>query len=170
MLNIFGFINFAFGLLGALAGVIVLRGIFHRPLSSGSTVRFLMGSLFASLAGLMPITRHVTPVQLICMLSVYCSAAATLAWLKFGLATRHWRRIFTLCLTAILYFDIIFVATWLSKTPPLMTAPLTMPLPSFQLAQILFAAAFIVLGILAARKCPIGPASVTSLGKLSHTH
>jgi hypothetical protein len=168
MLNIFGCINLTFGLLGAVAGVIVLRGVFHRPLSSGSTVRFLMGSLFASLAGLMPLTRHVTPVQLICMLSVYCSAAATVAWLKFGLA-RHWRQIFTLCLTAILYFDIIFVATRLFKTPPLLTAPLTKPLASFQLAQILFAGAFIVLGILAARKCPNGPASVTSLGKLSHT-
>src|ERR1700749_236099 len=137
MVNIFGWINLTFGLLGAVAGVIVLRGVFHRPLSSASTVRFLMGSLIASLAGLMPLTRHIAPGQLICMVSVYCSAAATLAWLKFGLA-RHWRRIFTLGLTAVLYFDIVFVATWLFKTPPLLTAPLAKPLPSFQLAQILF--------------------------------
>jgi hypothetical protein len=168
--NIFGWINLAFGLLAAGAGVIVLRGVFHSPLTSASTVRFLEWSLVASLAGLLPLTRHVTPVQLISILSVYCSAAAVVAWLKFGLATGRSRRIFTLSVTALLYFDVVFVATWLFRSRPLLTAPLSKPITSFQLAQILFAAAFIVLGILAARKCPIEPASAPSLGKLTHRH
>src|ERR1700749_1579586 len=109
MVNIFGWINLTFGLLGAVAGVIVLRGVFHRPLSSASTVRFLMGSLIASLAGLMPLTRHLAPGQLICMLSVYCSAAVSVAWLKVGRA-RQGRRSFTLGLPAVLEFGIVFVA------------------------------------------------------------
>ena len=69
-MNIFGWINVSFGLFAALVGVFVLRGMFHRRLSSASTVRFLRSSLIASLAGLMPLTPHLTPVQEISILSV----------------------------------------------------------------------------------------------------
>src|SRR3974390_2226646 len=120
MTNIFGWVNLAFGVLAALAGVIVLRGLFHRPLSSASTVRFLQCSLVASLAGLMPLTRHLSPVQQVCMLSVYCSAAAIVAWLKFGLVGRS-RRIFAVAGTAVLHFHIVFVASRLVRAPPLFT-------------------------------------------------
>jgi hypothetical protein len=168
MMILFGWINLAFGLLAALAGVIVLRGVFRRTLSSASTVRFLRWSLIASLAGLMPPTRHLTPVQLICMVSVYCSGAAIVAWLKFGLVGRS-RRIFALSVTAILYFDIVFVATPIFRNPPLFTARLAQPLPFFQFVQILFASAFIGLGVLALKKCRIEPAEVPGLGKFRHT-
>jgi hypothetical protein len=152
MTNLFGWINLTFGALGALAGVIVLRGVFRTRLSSASTVRFLQCSLIASLAGLMPLTRHLAPAQQVCIFSVYCSAAAIFAWLKFGLAGRA-RRIFAVAVTAVLYFDIVFVATRLFRNPPLLTAPFVRPVPVFQLVQILFAGAFVVLGILAARNC-----------------
>lgn len=168
MLNLFGWINVTFGLLGTVGGVIVLHGVFHKPLSQGPTVRFLLASLLASLAGLMPMTRHITPIQQICILSVYCAALATVAWLKFRLAG-YWRQIFTLCVTALLYFDIVFVSTSLFKNPPLLTTPLAKPFSVFQLAQILFAAAFIVLGILASRSLMERP-SVPSLGNLRHRH
>jgi hypothetical protein len=168
-MKLFGWINFAFGLLAAFAGVIVLRGVFQRTLSSGSTVRFLRWSLFASLAGLMPLSRHLTPVQQICIISVYCSAAAIIAWLKFGLLG-HSRLIFAFSVTAILYLDIVFVATRLFRNPPLFAAPLANPLPFFQLVQILFAAAFIVLGIMAVKKCRIETATIAELGNIRHTH
>lgn len=167
MMILFGWINLAFGLLAAFAGVIVLRGVFKRTLSSASTVRFLRWSLVASLAGLMPMTRHLTPVQQTCIVSVYCSGAAIIAWLKFGLVGRS-RRVFALSVTGVLYFDLIFVATRLFRNPPLFTAPLANPLALFQFAQILFAAAFIVLGILAVRKCRIEPAKMP--GTLRHIH
>ena len=51
ILNVFGWINFAFGLLAALVGVFVLRGVFHRRLSSASTVRFLRWSLYCEPGG-----------------------------------------------------------------------------------------------------------------------
>jgi hypothetical protein len=169
MLDIFGWVNVAFGLLAAVGGVIVLHGLFHRPLSSRSTVRFLLLSLIASLAGLMPFTRHLAPLQQICIASVYCSATAIAAWLKFKLAGR-WRLIFALSVTALLYLDVVFVATWLFRTPPLLTAPVTMPVPGFQVAQILFASAFIVLGIVAAKGCSIKRAGVPPLGQLRQGH
>ena len=169
MTNLFGWINFAFGLLAAFAGVIVLRGVFHGPLSSASTVRFFRWSLVASVAGLLPLTRHLTPVQQIGMLSVYCSVASIIAWLKFGLVGR-WGGIFAVAVTAVLYLNFVFVATHLFRNPPLFTTPLVNPLPLFQLVQILFAAAFIVLGILAVRSCRLRPPGVPALGKFRHTY
>jgi hypothetical protein len=80
------------------------------------------------------------------------------------------RRIFAVCVTGILYFDVVFVATRLFRTPPLFTAPLANPLLFFQVAEILFAAAFIVLGILAVRKCRIEPAGMPGLGTFRHIH
>lgn len=169
MKNLFGWINLAFGLLAAFAGVIVVHGVFQRALSSASTVRFLRWSLVASLAGLMPLTRHLTPIQQACMVSVYCTGAAIIAWRKFGLVGRS-RRIFALSVTGILYFDVVFVATRLFRNPPLFTAPIANPLPLFQVGQILFAAAFAVLGILVARKCGIEPARMPALGKFKPIH
>ena len=167
-MNIFGWVNLAFGLLAASAGVIVLRGVLHTKLSRASTVRFLRWSLVASLAGLMPLTRRLTPVQQICILSVYCSGAAIIAWLKFDLRGRA-RRIFAVSVTAVLYFDLVFVFTHIFRNPPLFTARLARPLPFFQLAQILFAVAFGVLGILAVRACRITPPNGPALGKFTHT-
>ena len=164
-MSIFGWINVAFGVAAALAGIIVLRGVFRCALSSASTVRFFNLSLVASLAGLLPMAHHLTPVQQICMASVYCSAAAIVAWLKFGLMGR-WRRIFAVSVTAILYFDLIFVFTWLFKKAPLFTGPLAEPILPYQFAQISFATLFIVLGILAANRCRIEPAGVSGLGKV----
>ena len=163
-MNIFGWINFAFGLFAALAGVIVLCGVFHRRLSSTSTVRFLRWSLIASLAGLMPLTRHLTPVQQICILSVYCSGAAIAAWLKFGLLGR-WRGIFALSVTAVLYLDFALVFTRLFRNSLLFTPSPAQSFSFFQLVQFLFAVAFIVLGILAVWKCRIEPAKLPTLGK-----
>ena len=141
MMNLFGWINLAFGLLAAFVGVIVLRGVFKRTLSSASTVRFLRWSLVASLAGLMPLTHHLSPVQQTCMVSVYCSGAAIIAWLKFDLVGRS-RRIFALSVTAVLYFDIVFVATRIFRNPPLFTARLAQPLPFFQFVQIFVRSGF----------------------------
>lgn len=166
MLNILGWVNVGFGLVAALAGIAVLRGVFHRALSSASTVRFLKLSLIASLAGLMPMARHLAPLQQICMVSVYCSAAAIVAWLRFGLLGRS-RRIFAVSVTAVLYFDLVFVFTRIFRNPPLFTAPLELPLPFFQLLQILFAAGFLVLGSLAVMKCHI--ASTRTLDRFGHT-
>ena len=168
MMNILGWVNLAFGALAAIAGVIALRGVFHTSLSSKSAGRFLLWSLIACIAGLMPLTRHLTPVQQTCMISVYCSAAAIVAWLKFGLLG-HSRLIFAVAVTAVLYFDLVFVFTRILGNPPLFTTPLAQPLPLFQCAQILFAAGFLVLGILAARKCRTVRRETPPLDRFSHT-
>ena len=168
MLNFFGWMNLAIGILAAIAGVAVFRGVFRRSLSAASAVRFLKWSLFAGVAGLMPLSRHLAPLQQICMVSVYCSGAAIVAWLKFGLVGRS-RSIFALSLTSVLYFDIVSVFTQLFRTPSLSTMRLMQPQPFFQFVQFLFAAAFIVLGVLAMRKFRIEPDRMSVLGKFRHT-
>jgi hypothetical protein len=169
IMNIFGWVNLAFGLLAASAGVIVLRGIFHARLSSASTVRFLRWSLVASLAGLMPLTHHLTAVQQVGILSVYCSGAAIIAWLRFDLRGCS-RRIFAVSVTAVVYFDLVFVFTRIFRNPPLFTVRLAQPLPFFQLVQILFAAAFFGLGMLAVRACRFARPNGQALGKFTHTY
>jgi hypothetical protein len=163
-MDLFEWINVAFGLFAAVAGVIVLRGVFRRRLSRASTVRFLRWSMIASLAGLMPLAHHLTPVQQICILSVYCSGAAIVAWLKFGLLGR-WRTIFALSVTAVLYFDCAFLSIRIFRNSLLFTPSATQSFSFFQLVQFLFAAGFIVLGILAARKCQIETANMPAPGK-----
>ena len=163
-MDTFGWINGALGLLAAVAGVIVLRGVFQRRLSCASTVRFLRWSLIASLAGLMPLTHQLTAVQQICILSVYCSGAAIVAWLKFGLLG-HWRTIFALSVTAVVYFDCVFLSIRIFRDSLLFTPSTTQSFSFFQLVKFLFAAGFIVLGILAARKCQTEAANLPAPGK-----
>ena len=168
-MSVFAWVNVGFGLLAAVAGFIVLRGVFHRRLSSASTIRFLILSLLASLAGLMPLARDLSPLQQVCMVSVYCSAAATIAWLKFGLLGRS-RRLFAVSVTAILYFDLVYVFTCMFRNPPLFTMRLAQPLPFFQFAQIVFAAGFVVLGGLAVRNCGMERGGIATVGRFRHTH
>jgi hypothetical protein len=167
MINFFRWANLVLGVFAAGVGVFVLRGVFHNRLSRASAVRFLRFSLLASLAGLMPLARHITPVQSICMASVYCSAAAIVAWFKFGLLGRS-RRVFAIAVTAVLYFDCVFVFTWLFGNPPLFTVRLAQPLAFLQYLQILFAASFLVLGALAAKMCPLDSARVPRIGTFTH--
>ena len=165
-MNILGWINPVLGLLAVLAGIFVLRGVFRGALSSARTVQFLRLSLLAGLAGLLPLASPLMPVQQIGMVSVYCSAVAIVAWLRFRLEG-HSRAIFAVAVTSVLYFDLVFVFTRLFKHPPLFTARFTQPLSSYQFLQILFAAGFVVLASLAARRCRLEPGR--TLNTLGHS-
>ena len=167
-MNIFGWLNPALALLAASAGAVVLHGIFRAALSGRATLRFFRWSLIASIAGLMPLSRHLAPIQKISILCVYCSGAAIIAWLRFGLQGRS-RGIFALCVTAVLYSDLVFVFTRLFRDAPLFTAPLRQPLPFFQFAQIVFATAFIGLGILVVRKCRTDQATASTIVRVRPT-
>ena len=69
-MKIVEWIQVVLGLLAIVSGAIVLRGVLSVALSGHRVVRFLECSLVASLAGLLPLTRHLSPIQGICMLSV----------------------------------------------------------------------------------------------------
>jgi hypothetical protein len=151
-MKILWWIHVVLGLLAIGSGAIVLRGVLKVTLSGDRVVRFLRYSLIASLAGLLPLTSHLSPIQGICMTSVYCSGVVVLAWRKFRLAGL-WRPVFAFFIVAVLYLSIVFVSMRLFVLSALFTMPPTKSSALFEIAQLFFASVFAALGVLAVRMC-----------------
>jgi hypothetical protein len=151
-MKILGWIHVVLGLFAIGSGAIVLRGVLRVALSCNRVVRFLRYSLLASVAGLLPLTRPPSPIQGICMLSVYCVGAVVLAWRKFHLAGL-WRPVFAFFIVAVLYLNVLSVSIRLFVHPALFAMASTESGPCLEIAQLLFASVFAVLGVLAVRMC-----------------
>ena len=151
-MEILGWIQVVLGLLAIGFGAIVLRGVLRVALSGNQVVWFLRCSLIAALAGLLPLTRHLSPVQGICMLSVYCAGAVVLAWRKFCLAG-PWRSVFAFLIVTVLYLNVVSVSLLLFKHSPLLAMASTESVSRFEIAQFFFASVFAVLGVLAVKMC-----------------
>jgi hypothetical protein len=147
-----GCIQVLLGLLAIGSGTIVLHGVLKVRLSGNRVVRFLRYSLIASVAGLLPLTPHLSPIQGICMLSVYCAGAAVLAWRKFRLAGL-WRSVFSLSVVAVLYLNVVSMSIRLFEHSVLFAMASMESRSHFAVAQFLFASVFAVLGVLAVSKC-----------------
>lgn len=151
-MKIFEWIGIVLGLLAIGAGAIVLRGVLKVALNGNWVVRFLRFSLFASLIGLLPLTRHLSPAQEICMLSVYCSAGIVLAWRRFHLAGL-WRPVFALSIVAVLYLNVVSMSIRLFNYSPLASMESIDSSSRFLIAQSLLALVFAVLGVRALKVC-----------------
>lgn len=151
-MKIFALMNVVFGLLAMGSGAIVLHGILRHAPSRKWTIRFLRYSLLASLVGLLPPTRHLVPIQEICMLSVYCSGAAILAWLKFHFAG-VWRLVFAFLITVVLYLHVVSISIQFFNHVPLFITANMQSYPRFEITQLFLAAIFALLGMLAVTKC-----------------
>ncbi|MGO9339206.1 MAG: hypothetical protein ACLPY1_17055 [Terracidiphilus sp.] len=152
-MKILGWIHVVLGLLAIGSGAIVLSGVLKVALSGNRVVRFLRYSLIASLAGLLPLTRHLSPMQGICMLSVYCSGAVVLAWREFRLAGL-WRPVFAFFIVAVCYLNVVSVSIRLFKDSLLFAIASAESGARFEIAQFFVASVFAVLGVLAVRMCP----------------
>jgi hypothetical protein len=150
--KIFEWIQILFGLLAIGSGAIVLHGVLKVTLSGDRVARFLRYSLIAALAGLLPLTRHLSPVQGICMLSVYCAGAVVLAWRKFRLAGL-WRSVFAFSVVAVLYLNVVSVSIRLFKYSPVFVMASAKSGSIFEIAQFFFALTFAALGVRAVRIC-----------------
>ena len=155
-MNVLVWINLAFGVLAVGYGAIVLRGVLKGTLRGKWPKRFLACSLLASLAGLLPFTLRLAPIQQICMVSVYCSAVAIAAWLKFHLFG-IWRPVFAFSVTAVLYLDVLSGSVQLFTNSRLFATALAGPFSAFHVIQFFFTVLFAVLGVLVARKCHAEP-------------
>ena len=151
-MNILGWIQGVLGLLAIGSGAIVLRGVLRVALNGSRVIRLLEYSLIASVAGLLPITGHLSPTQGICMLSVYCVAAVVLAWRKFHLAGR-WRPIFAFFIVAVLYLNVVSVSIQLLNHSPLFAMAASEAGAHFGIIQFFLTSAFAVLGVLAVKRC-----------------
>jgi hypothetical protein len=141
-------------------GSLVLPGIFRQSVRRKYTVRFLEFSLLASLAGLLPLTRRLTSLQAICILSVYCSGVVVLALLKFRL-TGKWGSVFAFLIPAVLYLDIVALTIRIFPYAPVFVRTAVQSHANVYVAQILFALFFAFLGIAAARRCHPEPARLS---------
>jgi hypothetical protein len=151
-MKILGWIQVVLGLLAIGSGAVVLPGVLRVALSSNRVVRFLRYSLIASLAGLLPLDHYLSPIQGICILSVYCSAAVILAWRKFRLAGL-WRPVFAFFVVAVLYLNVASVSIRLFNHSPLFAMASTESGSRFEIVQFCFASVFAVLAVLAVRMC-----------------
>jgi len=151
-MGLFGCIQDLLGLLAIGSGTIVLRGVLSVALNCRRVVWFLRCSLLAALAGLLAEAHHLSPIQGICMLSVYCSAAAVLAWRKFHL-TGLWRPVFAFSMVAILYLNVVFMSIRLFTYSGWLAMASTESVSPFEIAQFCFASVFVVLAVLAVRMC-----------------
>jgi phosphoglycerol transferase MdoB-like AlkP superfamily enzyme len=147
-------IQVVFGLLAIGFGAAVLRGILRVKLSYKWPVLFLKCSLIASIAGLLPPGHQLSPIQALCMLSVYCSGVAVLAWLRFDLAG-IWRTVFAFLMTVVLYLNIVSLSIQLFKQSPLLASAAMSPYPSFEITQVLLAALFAFMGVMVLRVCHV---------------
>lgn len=157
-MNTLVWINFAFGVLSVVYGAIVLHGVLRGTLRYKWPTRFLACSLLASLAGLLPFTFRLAPIQQICMVTVYCSAVAIAAWLKFHLIG-IWRPVFACSVTAVLYLDVLAGSVQLFANSRLFATALAGRFSALQFIQFAFTALFGVLGVLVVRKCHAEPTS-----------
>ena len=167
-MQVFGWISAGFGLLAIGYGTIVLRGIMRRSLRGKVVIRFLRWSLLASVAGLLPPSRHLAPIQEVCMLSVYCSATVVLAWLKFDLLG-IWRTVFAFFATVVLYLNVVSLSILMFTHSPLLTLPSAAFGPSFEITQLCLAAIFALLSVLAVRSCHPAWSSYHLAGKSAYT-
>jgi hypothetical protein len=151
-MSILGWIQVVLGLLAIGSGAIVLRGVLRVAPSGSRVVRFLEYSLTASLVGLLPLTGHLSPIQKICMLSVYCSGAIVLAWRRFHLAGL-WRPVFAFMIVAVLYLNVDSVAIQLFNHLPFSAMAATNAGSHFRIVQFFLASVFAVLGVLAVKRC-----------------
>jgi len=131
--------NVIFGVLAIGFAAVILRGFIRRSLRRRWVVRFLMCSLVASIAGLLPPSQHLTAIQIICILSVYCSGIAAVPMLKHQLP-EVWRPIFIVSITATLCLGFVSSAMQLLNIAPLLAA---------LAAQTHFAVHFILLLVIA---------------------
>jgi hypothetical protein len=104
------------------------------------------------LAGLLPLTRHLLPIQGICILSVYCAGVIVLAWRKFRLHGL-WRSVFAFSIVAVLYLNLVSVSLRLFTCSAQFEMASTKSGSLFEIAQFVFASVFAVLAVLAVRKC-----------------
>jgi len=151
-MKILGWIQVLFGLLAIGSGAIVLHGILKVSLKENRVVRFLRYSLIASVAGLLPLTPHLSPIQAICMLSVYCAGVVVLAWRKFRLAGL-WRSVFAFSMVGVLYLNVAFVSIRLFRFNSAFVMPSREFGSLFAVTEFFLASVFAILAAFAVRTC-----------------
>jgi hypothetical protein len=151
-LQTFTFIHVAVSLLAIASGFVVVFGLIAGKRLNGWTAFFLATTIATSVTGFGFPIKGVTPGIVIGVISLVVLAAALYA--RYG---RHlaaaWRLVYVITALIALYlnFFVLIVQSFL-KVPALQSLAPTQSEPPFAIAQLIALTAFIVLGILAAKR------------------
>jgi phosphoglycerol transferase MdoB-like AlkP superfamily enzyme len=139
-------------LIGIVTGLLVLAGMFGSHRLSFWTAIFLLTTILTSVTGFMFPSSGFTPAQGFGYLSLVLLAIAVLGLYVFHLSGA-WRWIYVATAVTALYLNcFVLVVQMFQKLPSLHALAPNQSEPPFQIAQGLLLVAFIVLGILAARR------------------
>ena len=157
-LKTFTFIHVAISLVAIASGFVVVYGLITGKRLDGWTAFFLATTILTSVTGFgFPIS-GVTPGIVIGVISLVVLAAALYARYGRRLAG-PWRLVYVITAVIALYlnFFVLIVQSFL-KVPALHSLAPTQSEPPFAIAQLVALVAFIVLGVLAAKRFRDRPA------------
>jgi hypothetical protein len=146
-LSTFTAVHVVISLIGIVSGIIVLVGMLGADRFVGWTALFLATTVLTSVTGfLFPFT-HVTPAQVVGVISLVALAVAILALYVYHLAG-SWRWLYVTSAVLALYLNFfVGVVQAFQKLPFLTRLAPTQSEPPFVIAQLAVLVIFMVLGI-----------------------
>jgi hypothetical protein len=150
-LSMFTFVHVVLSLIGILAGVVVLAGMFSSRRLDGWTALFLVTTVLTSMTGFFFPRDHLLPSHIVGILSLLVLVLAVIALYIYHLAG-SWRWIYVSSALVALYFNVfVAVVQAFQKVSFLHSLAPTQSEPPFLIAQTVVLLAFIALGIAAVR-------------------
>jgi hypothetical protein len=148
----FTLVHVVISLIGIASGLVVLFGMIEAKKRPGWTALFLATTVLTSATGFFFPRDHILPSHIVGIISLVVLAIAMLALYVYHLAG-SWRWIYVTSAVVALYLN-VFVAVVQSFMKVSFLQPLapTQSEPPFLVTQVVVLVAFIVLGIVAARK------------------
>lgn len=148
----FTMLHVIISLIAIATGLLVLAAMLKSDHLSGLTAIFLITTVLTSVTGFLFPLSTFTPAQAFGYLSLVLLAIALAALYVFHLAGA-WRKIYVATALAALYLNcFVLVVQMFQKLPRLNALAPNQSEPPFQIAQGLLLLAFIVLGVMAARR------------------
>jgi hypothetical protein len=148
----FTMLHVVISLIAIVAGLVVLAAMLRSNHISGLTGIFLLTTVLTSMTGFLFPTSGFTPAQAFGYLSLVLLAIALAALYAFHLAGA-WRWIYVATAVTSLYLNcFVLIVQMFQKLPALHALAPNQAEPPFQIAQGLLLLAFVVLGVLAARR------------------
>jgi len=153
----FTLVHVVISLIGIAAGLVVLFGMIDSKKLPGWTALFLATTVLTSVTGFFFPRDHILPSHIVGIISLVLLGLAIVGLYVYHLAGA-WRWIYVTGAVMALYLNcFVGVVQAFQKVPFLQALAPTQSEPPFLVAQVVVLGAFIVLGIVAARRFHPGP-------------
>jgi len=162
-LQIFTLFHVILSLIGIATGLVVLFALIKSKQLNGWNAWFLWTTIATSVTGYMFPFHKLLPSHIVGALSLIALALAVFALYKRRLAG-GWRRTYAISAVVALYFNVfVLIVQLFEKVPPLRALAPTQSEAPFKTAQLVTLVAFVLLGILAAKRFRSAPAANTEV-------